>query len=218
MSTPASVNSADLPFQWIVEQSLAGIYVIQDEVFCYVNPTFLRMLGRQEADVVGRGLEAIARPEEAHKILENVRRRINGEIAHLRYVVELQHRDGHSVFMEVDGARMDFHGRPAVVGIGLDVTENMQRKGELERSREQLRELTAYINSMREAQRARLARELHDQLGGTLSSLKLDISRLTRRAATPEEVADVVVFLASPRASYMSGTVVTVDAGYGNLW
>jgi NAD(P)-dependent dehydrogenase (short-subunit alcohol dehydrogenase family) len=38
------------------------------------------------------------------------------------------------------------------------------------------------------------------------------------RAATPEEVADVVVFLASPRASYMSGTVVTVDAGYGNLW
>ena len=38
------------------------------------------------------------------------------------------------------------------------------------------------------------------------------------RAATPEEIADVVVFLSSPRASYMSGTVVTVDAGYGNLW
>lgn len=38
------------------------------------------------------------------------------------------------------------------------------------------------------------------------------------RAATPEEVADVVVFLSSPRASYVSGTVVTVDAGYGNLW
>ncbi len=33
------------------------------------------------------------------------------------------------------------------------------------------------------------------------------------RMGTPEEVADVVAFLASPRAAYMSGTVVTVDAG-----
>ena len=34
------------------------------------------------------------------------------------------------------------------------------------------------------------------------------------RAAEPREVADVVAFLASPRASYMSGVVVTIDGGY----
>lgn len=35
-----------------------------------------------------------------------------------------------------------------------------------------------------------------------------------RRAARPDEVANVVVFMASDRASYVSGTVVTVDAGF----
>jgi len=35
------------------------------------------------------------------------------------------------------------------------------------------------------------------------------------RAATVEEVADVVVFMASDRASFVSGTVITVDGGHG---
>jgi NAD(P)-dependent dehydrogenase (short-subunit alcohol dehydrogenase family) len=36
------------------------------------------------------------------------------------------------------------------------------------------------------------------------------------RMGTPREVADVVTFLASPRSSYVSGTVVTVDGGATN--
>jgi NAD(P)-dependent dehydrogenase (short-subunit alcohol dehydrogenase family) len=34
-----------------------------------------------------------------------------------------------------------------------------------------------------------------------------------KRPATPEEVADLMVFLASPRAGYISGTIVTIDGG-----
>ena len=36
------------------------------------------------------------------------------------------------------------------------------------------------------------------------------------RFAMPEEVADLIVFLASDRASYISGTVVTIDGGMVN--
>jgi NAD(P)-dependent dehydrogenase (short-subunit alcohol dehydrogenase family) len=37
-----------------------------------------------------------------------------------------------------------------------------------------------------------------------------------KRFAQPEEVADLIVFLASDRASYISGTVVTIDGGMVN--
>ena len=33
------------------------------------------------------------------------------------------------------------------------------------------------------------------------------------RMATPQEIADTVAFLVSPRAGYISGTIVTVDGG-----
>jgi signal transduction histidine kinase len=70
------------------------------------------------------------------------------------------------------------------------VTETLQQEHELRRSREQLRELAAYINGVREEERARIALELHDVLGGILTSIKMDATRIRRRA-TSEELNEI---------------------------
>lgn len=46
---------------------------------------------------------------------------------------------------------------------------------------EQLRSLSAHLQSAREAERTRIAREIHDELGQSLTALKMDLSWLDRR-------------------------------------
>lgn len=70
-------------------------------------------------------------------------------------------------------------------GVGRDTTER-KRAEELIQSRIQLQQLAAHINEVREEQRAKFARELHDVLGGMLTSMKMDVTRILRRAEDPE--------------------------------
>lgn len=78
----------------------------------------------------------------------------------------------------------------AVEGIGRDITESLAAEEQLRASEAQLRELTRRLQDAREQERADLARELHDELGQTLTSLKLELARttsgLTRRDADPQ--------------------------------
>jgi len=60
-------------------------------------------------------------------------------------------------------------------------TERDRAEREIRNSREQLRNLSAHLQSVREEERTRMAREIHDELGQGLTALKMDVSWLNRR-------------------------------------
>ena len=62
-----------------------------------------------------------------------------------------------------------------VVGGMTDITASKEAEQMVERSRRQLRLLSARLQSLREEERARIAREIHDELGQTLTGLKMDL-------------------------------------------
>jgi PAS domain S-box-containing protein len=75
----------------------------------------------------------------------------------------------------------------SIVGTAMDVTEQELLTGELERSSRQLRALAARLQSIREEERSRVAREIHDELGQALTAMKIDLASLLR--ATPTDKA-----------------------------
>jgi PAS domain S-box-containing protein len=73
------------------------------------------------------------------------------------------------------------------VGIGEDITERKRAEEELQRSFKQLHELTGRLQSVREEERARVAREIHDELGQALTAIKIDLASLIRALRTDQK-------------------------------
>ena len=75
----------------------------------------------------------------------------------------------------------DDHGEPIrVFGATQDVTELKHAEAQLKATTEQLRALSASVQSAREEESKRITRELHDELGGALTALRWDLEEVGR--------------------------------------
>jgi PAS domain S-box-containing protein len=84
-----------------------------------------------------------------------------------------------------------FNAQRELIGfakITRDLTERKRVETELQDSREQLRILSTRLQAVREEERASLSREIHDELGGVLTALKMDVSQIRRRIDPNDEV------------------------------
>ncbi len=80
-----------------------------------------------------------------------------------------------------DGSRILFH-------MVSDITDRKEAEEQLQTSREQLRSLSAHLESVREEERKTIAREIHDELGQILTALKIDLASLTEGSAKEQQL------------------------------
>lgn len=66
-------------------------------------------------------------------------------------------------------------------GIMLNITRSKEAEAEVRRSRARLRALAAHVESAKEQERLYLAREVHDDLGGNLTTIKIGLAYLARQ-------------------------------------
>ena len=78
-------------------------------------------------------------------------------------------------------------GAPFYTVVMRDVSERHRVQDKLSRSHDQLRQLSAALQTIREEERTHIARELHDDLGQLLASLRMDLTLLQQADGTPRD-------------------------------
>jgi signal transduction histidine kinase len=99
-------------------------------------------------------------------------------------------------------------------GTIMDITDRKQTVEALKRSQELLRELTAHQDRVKEDERKRIAREIHDELGQTLLALRIDVSMLDARTGKSHPKLNEKVRSA---LNHIDATVKTIRTIINNL-
>ncbi|RIX47538.1 MAG: PAS domain S-box protein [Rhodocyclales bacterium GT-UBC] len=90
-------------------------------------------------------------------------------------------RNGHDFPVELGLSTTTFRGNLLVTAVFRDLSERRQAELELMEKNRQLQELSASIQNVRERERARISRELHDELGQSLTGMRMEVSWLGSR-------------------------------------
>lgn len=179
----AAVVEAEARLRSIVEHSTNVFYSHgTDHVLTYLSPQVEQVLGYPPREAMRRWTEFLTDHPSNQRGLELTQHAIVTGGRQPPYELELLHRSGRRVWVEVREAPVVQGGRTvAIVGSLTDITERRRYENELRESREALRQLAASLEEAREAERRRVARELHDELGQALTGLKMDVAWLRDR-------------------------------------
>ena len=154
-------------------------FLDNDFRYIRVNDAYARSWGGQNSDYVGKShLEFFPDDEE---IFRQVLRTGTPYTAADK-LREVPGEDGipSPNFWDWELFPMSGEGMAGLVLILVDRTRRHRARKELEDSREELRKLASHLQELREEERKFISREIHDELGGLLTALKMEISLLGR--------------------------------------
>ncbi|HTL98190.1 MAG TPA: PAS domain S-box protein, partial [Holophagaceae bacterium] len=137
----AQRKESEALYRTLVEESLSGVYLIQDGAFQYANPAFCRVFGYTESEMKGMPVGSLVAPVDRETVLNNVRKRVSGQLQSIHYVFRALGKGGREIPVEVHGSSVQMDGRPAVLGVLMDISDRQRAARALETSEARFRQL-----------------------------------------------------------------------------
>jgi PAS domain S-box-containing protein len=177
-----TLQGADHTYRVFVERMNEGAAVLSsDHTVLHCNGRFARFLGGRLQSVIGSSMLDLVWPDDHPKLYALLRRAAQ---RNCRGEIRLQSRKGAALPVHLSLNPLRLNGTRAVCLIASDLSEMKRAEQALRASSEQFRNLAAHLLSVREEERARISREVHDELGQSLTAVKMDLAWLAGRLPT----------------------------------
>jgi len=180
-------RESQMRLQGIVDSAMDAIISVDDEQrITLFNRAAERIFGYEVREVLGRHLGMLVpqRFEDAHRrhVEEFGRTGIINRPMMTQRIVTALRKNGEEFPIDASISQAEIQGRRFYTVILRDVSHRERTRLELARAREDLRELSVASRNAREQENSRISRELHDELGQNLTSLKMDLAWLEAHA------------------------------------
>lgn len=147
--------------------------------FAFISPAVTEILGFKPEEFYADPalIDRFVHPAQDQGLVDFIK---SAPLSNQPLLLKVHHKSGHPVWLElwytpIYGEKSEIL---ALEGIVRDITKKIQREEKLQESYNQIQALSKRILTAMEEERARLARELHDELGQVLTAVKLDLQLL----------------------------------------
>ena len=142
-----ALRAAEEQFRGLVEQTIAGIYIIQDGKLAYVNPRYAEIFGYDSADeLIGRDAFSLVAERDRAIQAERLRQWLEGGPTTASAIFTGVRKDGTIIDVGVHGARATHRGRPAIIGLLQDISEKKRAEEQIQRYVRELQ--TAFMSTV----------------------------------------------------------------------
>jgi len=172
-----ALRQSEKRYRLLVDTMNEGLGVQNERgEWIYVNDRFSEMLGYFRDEMIGRPVTDFLSENDRITYKERVGRRRKGERE--SYGLSWLKKDGQMIFARVSPKAIfdengQFKGSFAVI---TDITERKRAEEALKESEKQLRYLSSQLLTAQETERKRISRELHDELGQSMTVMKLRLA------------------------------------------
>jgi PAS domain S-box-containing protein len=170
------LEGADTAYRLLMEEIDQGAFTMTPHgKVLYCNQRLAALLRAPREHITGASLRAFVPPGEG----QGLEALLHGTVAaSAKDEIILRAADGTQIPTRLTVNTLNFDEQPVLAVLVTDLTERKHVEARLDQSAEQLRKLAARLQTAREEERTQIAREIHDELGGALTVLKMDLVRL----------------------------------------
>lgn len=155
------LSESEQRYRCLIEQSIAGVYLIQDGRMRYVNPRMAQMLGYRTDELIDQEPSLIVAEKDRGTVARNIGLRLKGGVDQISYTFTAVCKDGREIEVGAHGAAASLHGRRAIVGLMQDITDKVHAE---RLARQHLAELeAAFMSTVRVATNLSELRDAYTQ-------------------------------------------------------
>jgi two-component system, cell cycle sensor histidine kinase and response regulator CckA len=127
-----ALSATESRFRSLVEQSLVGIFLLQEDIFSYVNPKFAEIFGYRPEELMERKtLLDLVPADDRERVQEEFLLPLQRGAESVHFFFNGRRSDGDLLELELKGTRTRLNGEPAVIGTLLDITGPKRAEAEL---------------------------------------------------------------------------------------
>jgi len=184
-----ALRKSEQRFRNITEQITDVIFMTNKRGhITYISPPARSVFGYSQEEMISMPfVRFLAKSEVSRAMTEfNLSMRSGQKAENLTFL--MKHKDGSTFTGELTtNAFYENDMVTGIIGVIRNITERLQADEEIRKSKKLLEELHKHLNEIRENERALISREIHDQIGQSLTALKLDLNWMHKYINTNPE-------------------------------